>query len=70
MSSQLLDRGLDSSGVLYGMCFKWFKTKRTSEICFGLRFAEDALFGQELGVFMFKGVLEVGNSCILLETMF
>ena len=52
----MLEKGLDSLGVLFRMCLKWFGTKRTSGICFGLVFAENALFWAEVGVFVLKGV--------------
>ena len=62
MELQLLEKGLDSSDGMYGMCLKWFKTKRTRQFGFGLVFAEMALFWAEVGVFVLKGVLEAWQS--------
>ena len=45
----MLDWGLDSSGVMYGMCLKWFQAKRTRQNGNGLVFAEVALFLAEMG---------------------
>ena len=45
------------------MCLKCFKVKRTSQYCFGKGSAEDALFGQELGFFVFWSVLDAMDSC-------
>ena len=70
MELQLLNNGLDSSGVLYGMCLKWFKIKHTSEICFGLVFVEMALFWAEVGVFVLKGVWEAWKSCFRLGVIY
>ena len=53
MELQWLENGLDSLGVLLRKCLKWFGTKRTRQICFGLVFAENALFWAEVGVLVF-----------------
>ena len=53
---QFLEKGLDSSYGMYGMCLKWFQTKRTRQICFGSGYAEIAMFLQELVIFVLKGV--------------
>ena len=58
MTLQLMNNGLDSSGGLFRKCLKWFGTKRTSGNGFGLSSAGLALFLQELGVLVFKGVCE------------
>ena len=56
MKLQLLEKGLDNLGVIYGMYLKWFKTKRTSQFGFGLSSAELALFWEEVGVLVYMGV--------------
>ena len=56
MELQWLDRDLGSLDGMYVTCLKWFGTKCTSGIRFGLVFAENALFWAEVGVFVLKGV--------------
>ena len=56
MRLQLLDMDLDSSGVMYGMCLKWFKAKRTRQNGNGLVFAEVALFWAKMGFSVLEGV--------------
>ena len=56
MKLQLLEKGFDSSDGIYGMCLKWFGTKRTSGICFGLSSAELALFWAEMEFLVYLGV--------------
>ena len=56
MRLQLLNNGLDSLGVMYGMCLKWFQAKRTREYGSGLVFAKVALFWAEMGFSVLEGV--------------
>ena len=56
MELQLLEKGWDSSDVLYAMCLKWFGIKRTRQICFGLVFAENAQFGKKNEISVLEGV--------------
>ena len=53
---QLLENGLDSLGVLFRMCLKWFQAKRTRQFAFGNGSADDALFWAEMVISVFKDV--------------
>ena len=43
-----MDRDLDSLGILYGVCLKWFQAKRTRQCEDGLSSAGLALFWAEM----------------------
>ena len=61
MELQLLKRGWDSLGMLYGVCWNWFQAKRTSGFCFGSESAEPALCLQELVILCLRVFERLGN---------
>ena len=56
MELQQLVNGLDSSGILFGMCLKCFWTKRMRGFDGGLWFAELALFWAEMEILCTRGL--------------